>query len=56
MRPGEMLVPAASYTRIIHLELPRATGAARRTSESFELHPLMYMDHIQAANALNRQQ
>jgi hypothetical protein len=56
MRPGEMLDPAASYTRIIHLELPRATGVARCTSESFELRPLMHMDHIQAANALKRQQ
>ena len=39
----------------MHLELPRATGAASSASESIELHPLVHMDRMHAINALNRQ-
>jgi hypothetical protein len=37
----------------MHLELATATGEAWADSGSFELHPSMRMEHMQAFEALN---
>jgi hypothetical protein len=51
---GQLLHGETSYACNIHRELLRAIGVLRMLSDSPELLPLMYIDHMNICDALNR--
>ena len=45
MRAKAVIVRVASYTLVIHLEIPRDTGVAKALADPFD--PLSAMSHMQ---------